>query len=196
MKSLLLCYAAISVVQAFPGMADLAKNLAARQQPDNSSQLLGDLVDKPDSSLSPTGSLIKKLLTGAENPEDFTTSYTSVPDIRSAACKADTCCVWKHIADEMKSKMVTRDGQCNGLARSCVRMGFHDAATWSLKTGPGGGADGSLVLARECYDRSVNRAMIPACIQMQMWYDRYRRYGVSMADLIQMGGKFDWFPGL
>ncbi|OAA43291.1 ligninase H2 precursor [Metarhizium rileyi] len=176
-----------SVANAFPGMPDLLRNLPRAQEDENLKKLPCDLEGQDESTMSETGKLIKNILEGKANAQDATTSYSSVPNADSAECKADKCCIWKHIADEMKSKMTGDAGRCNNLARQCIRMGFHDAATWSLGTGKGGGVDGSLVLARECVDRQVNKALTIGCSQMQTWYDKYKSFGVGMADLIQMG---------
>ncbi|TQV90810.1 hypothetical protein V2A60_002491 [Cordyceps javanica] len=184
--TLTLATTVLTVAHAFPNMAGLASHLARQAAADSSVQLIGDLDGKPDSELSGTGSAIKSILQRTASPEDLTTSYDSVADKDSDECRQDTCCIWKHIADDMASQMVGTAGRCNGLARQSIRMGFHDAATWSLLTGKGGGADGSLVLARECYERPVNAAMKGGCDQMQTWYDTYKSYNVSMADLIQM----------
>ncbi|KAH7394481.1 heme peroxidase, partial [Pyrenochaeta sp. MPI-SDFR-AT-0127] len=75
--------------------------------------------------------------------------------------------------------------QCNTLARQSIRMGFHDAGTWSAKLAAAGqnngGADGSLVLHGEM-TRSENFGMEGAVGLAQQLYDKYN---VSMADLIQ-----------
>ncbi|KID79397.1 Peroxidase [Metarhizium brunneum] len=186
MKATLVIFSAISMANAFPGMSEL-RHVSRAQDEDNTKKLPGDLEGQDESTMSETGKLIKNILQGNENPQDLTTAYSSVPDQNSAECKADKCCIWKHIADEMKSKMTGDAGRCNNLARQCIRMGFHDAATWSLNTGKDGGADGSLVLARECFDRKVNNGVTDGCNQMQAWFDTYKSFGVSMADLIQMG---------
>ncbi|KAG8406913.1 hypothetical protein J3459_018550 [Metarhizium acridum] len=186
MKAALVILSAISMANAFPGMSDF-RHVPRAQDEENTKKLPGDLEGQDESTMSETGKLIKNILQGNETPQDLTTAYSSVPDQNSAECKADKCCIWKHIADEMKSKMTGDAGRCNNLARQCIRMGFHDAATWSLDTGKDGGADGSLVLARECFDRQVNNGVTDGCNQMQAWFDTYKSFGVSMADLIQMG---------
>lgn len=188
MKAPVITLSAISMVSAFRGMGDL---LVPRVQNDpNLKRLPGDLDTLEESKLTPIGKLIKSILQGNGDPQDTRTAYTgSVPAPDSAECARDKCCIWKHIADEMKSMMIEKGGQCNSLAREAVRMGFHDAGAWSLHTGKGGGADGSLVLANECYDRVANKGMEVGCNQMRNWYEKYKSYGVSMADLIQMGGK-------
>lgn len=193
MKATLVIFSAISMANAFPGMSEL-RHVSRAQDEDNTKKLPCDLEGQDESTMSETGKLIKNILQGKENPQDLTTAYSSVPDQNSAECKADKCCIWKHIADEMKSKMTGDAGRCNNLARQCIRMGFHDAATWSLNTGKDGGADGSLVLARECFDRQINNGLTDGCNQMQAWFDTYKSFGVSMADLIQMGGTFCTLP--
>lgn len=78
-------------------------------------------------------------------------------------------------------------GRCTNLARGAVRLGFHDAAGFSKATGPQGGADGSIILAAEEMTRVDNRGLEPIVAQTKAWYDKYKSYGVTAADLIQMG---------
>lgn len=73
----------------------------------------------------------------------------------------------------MKKAMVNADRNCNDLARAAIRLGFHDAGTWSLETGPLGGADGSIILAGECESRDENRGMETICEQTRRWFDAY-----------------------
>ncbi|KAK2591721.1 hypothetical protein QQS21_010575 [Conoideocrella luteorostrata] len=187
MKATISLLAAIPMAYAFPGMSGLMSELGKRQS-DNSNLLIGDLVDRPIVDLSETGNTIRNILQGTEDPQDHSNSYSCPPAMDTRECAEDTCCIWKHIAIEMQSKM-SEHGQCNDFARQAIRMGFHDAAAWSLGTGKDGGADGSLILARECYTRGDNTALRSGCDQVQEWYDRYKSHGVSMADLIQMAGK-------
>lgn len=187
MKTATLVLAAANLVHGFPGMQDL-KARAAGLEGRGTNEMIGDLADLPDDRLNETGRAIKALLTGGQSPIESQDSYASVPDKDLPECKDDTCCIWKHIADDMESKMLGSAGRCNGLARGCVRLGFHDAATWSKNTGPGGGADGSVVLTSECYQREINKGLEPTCDQMKTWHDQYKKFGVSMADLIQFSG--------
>ncbi|KAM4061236.1 peroxidase domain-containing protein [Hirsutella rhossiliensis] len=184
MKATALLLLAGNLAHGFSGMRDL-KARAASLESRGTNEMIGDLVNLPDNRLTKTGADIKALLTGGQNPEELTDRYDKVPDKDSPKCKADTCCIWKHIADDMRSKMVGSARRCNDLARGCIRLGFHDAATWSKNTGPGGGSDGSIVLARECYDREINKGLEPTCDQMTAWHNQYKKYNVGMADLIQ-----------
>lgn len=69
-----------------------------------------------------------------------------------------------------------------------IRLGFHDAGTWSQKLAAAGqdfgGADGSLVLFNEI-TRAENRGLevIVALAKTMMF--KYKDSGISMADLIQ-----------
>ncbi|PHH69446.1 hypothetical protein CDD82_7752 [Ophiocordyceps australis] len=150
-----------------------------------STQLIGDLATLSDSQLSATGQSIRAILNGSASGLDSTSSYAPPPQ-DSPACAADTCCIYAHIANAMRSAMLDASGQCNNLARASLRLGFHDASGWSSKTGPTGGADGSVVLAGECESRPENRGLQDTCRQMREWHNAYRPYGVSMADLIQL----------
>lgn len=78
--------------------------------------------------------------------------------------------------------------QCNNLARAAIRLGFHDAGTWSSELAAQGkdfgGADGSLVLSGSEIGRAENRGLQQVAAQMLIWQ---KKFGVSMADLIQFG---------
>jgi hypothetical protein len=174
-------------------MGDQLKSLQNHiKSRDPSQEVIGDLLTLKDEELTPTGAVIKRLLTGFQ---EFTTDETTFyepsppPKLGSKACKADTCCVWKHIADEMHSVFVQPDLHCTDLARAAVRLGFHDSGTWNRARGnKGGGADGSIVLAGECEARPAdNGGLEPLCAQMRLWYKKWKSHGISMADLIQVG---------
>jgi hypothetical protein len=174
-------------VLAYPGMDKTMADLQSRQAGGSgpSTEMIGDLIDLPDKSLTKTGRDIKSILSGRGNPQDLTAGFwLGTPSLGSRLCGLDPCCTWKHIANEMAAAMVGSAGRCNDLARSAIRLGFHDAATWSKTTG-GTGADGSIVLTDECARVPENGGLLPVCGQMKTWHDKYSRYGVSMADLIQ-----------
>lgn len=78
-------------------------------------------------------------------------------------------------------------GRCTNAARAAVRLGFHDAAGWSKKTGTTGGADGSLILAPEEIQRPANKGLEEIVTLTKSWYTKYKAYGVSAADIVQMG---------
>jgi len=67
------------------------------------------------------------------------------------------------------------------MARSAIRIAFHDCASWKTSMGTNGGCDGSLYLAKE-YTRSENAGLenvVPQFGQMA------ESYNVSVADFFQ-----------
>lgn len=96
-------------------------------------------------------------------------------------------CVWQYIANEMVTAFKGPSGRCTNAARAAVRLGFHDAAGWSKNTGTSGGADGSIILAPEEIKRPANRGLEEIVTLTKSWYNKYKGYGVSAADIIQMG---------
>ena len=178
--------AMISAAHAYPGMNETLLELLKKQDCNESNELIGDLLYLDDSELSAVALLIKSILiynTDARSDE----RYDYVPPLKSAACARDTCCVWWYIAEEMERLFRAPDGQCTNAARAAIRLGFHDAAGWSKYTGDFGGADGSIVLAPEEILRPGNRGLEEIVQQMKFWYDKWSPYGISMADLVQMG---------
>ncbi|KAI8626267.1 class II peroxidase [Xylariaceae sp. FL1651] len=167
--------------------ADL--NNVAVNDGDDSFELLGDLVSLDYSNLTQVGRDIRDLLLGLGAPESDL-EYTDVPSLNSTQCAADTCCVWKYIADEMADLFRGESGRCTKWARMAIRLGFHDAGTWSKSTASqGGGADGSVCLTDE-YTLPENTGLADMCVQMLTWYDEWHNqkgFDISMADMIQMG---------
>ncbi|KAK2017979.1 peroxidase [Colletotrichum eremochloae] len=151
-----------------------------------STELIGDLVELRERDLSQTGSAIRDILIAEAPGFDAETFFdeSELAPRDSEECASDECCIWKYIADDMARQMVGNAGRCNSVARGAVRLGFHDAASWSKSTG-GTGADGSIILANECKTRSDNRGLEEICDIMSGWYAKYKKYGISMADLIQ-----------
>jgi len=67
------------------------------------------------------------------------------------------CNIWKSISKQMQTDF-TSGGECNDLARSCIRLAFHDCGTWDKSQKSSGGCDGSVVLNAEERSRPINRA--------------------------------------
>ncbi|KAF2198319.1 heme peroxidase [Delitschia confertaspora ATCC 74209] len=174
--------------QAYPGMKDTSADLhrAALETRAEAKQLLGDLKTLKDSQLTQVGKDIKAMLLYNMNAQSATIQTgPPVGTVDSAACKADPCCVWKWIALEMTAKFNGTSGRCTKFARGAVRLGFHDAAVWSNTTSYGG-ADGSILLTDEL-SRADNNGLATIADATKNWYNRYKQYGISMADLIQFG---------
>ncbi|KAF4835590.1 Versatile peroxidase VPL1 [Colletotrichum tropicale] len=109
----------------------------------------------------------------------------ALPAKDTPACAADTCCIWKYIADDLATTFRGESGRCTDFARAAIRLGFHDAAGWSKGTGNLGGADGSIVLSSSEASRVENKGLEEIIEQTKTWYNKYKQYGISMADLIQ-----------
>ncbi|KAH8890515.1 peroxidase manganese-dependent 1 [Thozetella sp. PMI_491] len=181
------------VASAYPGMARMLKDMGRlhdRQQGGfpGSTQLLGDLVSLPDSSLTKVGADLKAILQGGGQPLGDTSTYNAPGELGSQACNNDPCCVYKWIVNTMQPLFYDRvSNQCTPLARGAVRLGFHDAGTWSVDSGYGnGGADGSILLTEEL-NAPEHAGLDTVGRQTAQWYQTFRQFGVGMADLIQLG---------
>ncbi|KAH7103589.1 peroxidase [Auriculariales sp. MPI-PUGE-AT-0066] len=181
------------VVHAYPGMGKVLREIQARQDDGgaddefDSNELIGDLVDLPDTQLTVVGHAVKSIILDQGESGESDEVYRNIPIRGTAACAKDTCCIWHYISADMTLKFRGLSGRCTSLARGAVRLGFHDAAGWSKATAPGGGADGSIILADVEMTRPDNRGLEEIVAQMKKWYTKYKSYGISMADLIQMG---------
>jgi hypothetical protein len=195
LSTLLLSYVAAFLINgtvAWPYMAKTLDSLNQRLQeradpvagPEDSDEMIGDLATV--GATTPVGKSIKSILLGLEDPYSDVAWSGVLPGKGSPKCAADTCCIWGWIAKDMEQKFRGTAGRCNGLARAAVRLGFHDAGTWSKNTPDYGGADGSIILANEL-GRPENSGLQKIGDVMKDWYDQYKKYGISMADLIQMG---------
>ncbi|CAG8958885.1 hypothetical protein HYFRA_00012882 [Hymenoscyphus fraxineus] len=143
--------------------------------------LLGDLVGMPVSNLTNAGSLLRDWLLhsgsaiGPDNPEPQ-------PD-----CATDVCCPWYAVSKELSTLFVnSTTKECTDDARAAVRLGFHDAASWSKKSSAAGidigGADGSFIIFRE-ENRPENNGLQDFVAKLVDIHSR--NPGVGAADLIQ-----------
>ncbi|KAH7361298.1 heme peroxidase [Pyrenochaeta sp. MPI-SDFR-AT-0127] len=181
--------ACIPLTEAHPGMGEQMEEMrrvANKMKRQSSKELIGDLKTLTDAQLTTIGKDIKAILLDQKNAESSTID-NSIPvgAIGSAACKADLCCHWKWLAYEMTAKFNGTSGRCTKFARQAVRLGFHDAGVWSKST-TYGGADGSILLSDEL-SRADNNGLSAIADQTKKWYTKYNQYGLSMADIIQMG---------
>ncbi|OMP82656.1 Manganese peroxidase 1 [Diplodia seriata] len=174
---------------AHPGMANLVQEIRARQDADTTvvvdlnadgdadPEMIGDLATV--GATTPVGTSIYNILTGAESGETQAAGYIP-PLFGTKACKKDTCCAWSYVSAELSLLFTGPTGRCNKWARAAIRLGFHDAGTWSKTTW--GGADGSIVLSGTEINRAENNGLqdiIGKMITVQ------KHWGVGMADLIQ-----------
>ncbi|KAI1208205.1 putative class II peroxidase [Annulohypoxylon truncatum] len=171
-------------VLAYPGMGRALDQIKSRRDytlQSRSTELLGDLKTTKDKDLTSSGSTIKSVLEGGSAIADGST-YKPSGDLASDTCKKSTLCVWYNIVQDLKATFTDSNG-CTDLARGAIRQGFHDAAAWD-KNSAYGGADGSLLLSDEM-SRVDNLGLEDIAAQTKDWYNQYKGYGISMADLIQ-----------
>ncbi|KAI9855985.1 MAG: hypothetical protein M1813_009310 [Trichoglossum hirsutum] len=142
--------------------------------------LIGDLATK--GATTPVGQSIANILMMNETAQS---NITGTPPATKNDCDADKCCVWYKVADDLTDLFLGRKGLCNDHARAAVRLGFHDAGTWSKSLAAAGqdfgGADGSFILFNE-KDRPENNGLQTIVEKLEK---RIKRYGVSAADMIQ-----------
>ncbi|OTA95550.1 putative class II peroxidase [Hypoxylon sp. CO27-5] len=168
----------------YPGMGNTMAEIKSRGDfalGRRSTELLGDLKTINDHDLTSQGSTIKSILQGGSAIADSNT-FNPPGKLTSNACKKSVLCIWYYIVQDMKSTFTDSSG-CTDLGRGAIRQGFHDAATWN-RTSTYGGADGSLLLSDEL-NRSDNLGLADIGSQTKTWYDKYKSYGIGMADLIQ-----------
>jgi len=76
--------------------------------------------------------------------------------------------------------------RCNDQARAAIRLGFHDAGTWSKSNRDAGkdygGADGSIMMGFGEESRAENNGLQDIISRLQKVQ---KQYGVGFADLVQ-----------
>jgi hypothetical protein len=181
--------------------SDLSKELQRRKAPDPTKPvtqgsdgspdgvLIGDLVTQVT---TPVGILVRDiLLSDAEGESDEI--GVKPPSLASCTTSKDVCCPWYFVADYLTELFVDDDGFCNDMARAAIRLGFHDAGTWSSSLaakGPAfdfGGADGSFSLFGEI-ERPENKGLedIDELASFIWGPDGpFGDFGLGMADIIQ-----------
>lgn len=146
--------------------------------------LVGDLNN--GQRLTPVGATVARILLKQEDGESSEGGYKRPGPAGSKQCNADTCCIWSHISDFLNTVFKGPTGRCNKNARAAVRLGLHDAGTWSQSLADNGqdfgGADGSIALSTEEEFRGENSGLADIIHLTRTWK---QKYGVGMADLIQ-----------
>lgn len=148
--------------------------------------LIGDIKD---GGTTPVGKSIANILLTTESGQSSVGGYKIPGQLGTPKCKADTCCVWAHISLQLTNLFRGQSGRCNKYARAAIRLGFHDAGPW--KEGLDfGGADGSIILAKEEISRPDNNGLQDIVKKLgDLQRQKYKQYGVGMADLIQFAAK-------
>ncbi|KAF2753120.1 heme peroxidase [Pseudovirgaria hyperparasitica] len=163
-------------------MAKAFNEIKARAslEPRQNSLLLGDLKK---AITTPIGQEIADILTGKAEAQ-----VNAIPVVRRQTCDAATnvCCVWNDVSATLTEKFLGPTGRCNDNARAAVRLGFHDAGSWSQKLADAGqnfgGADGSLLMDFGEQDRDANNGLQEIRLLLR---DVQAKHGVGFADLAQ-----------
>lgn len=164
-------------------------SISQRQSPDGSGvqQLIGDLRFK---QITPVGISVANIILSSESGQS---NVKGVKPNYKQSCKksTDPCCIWYFISEELTDDFRGHTGRCNDRARAAIRLGFHDAGTWSQKLADAGqdfgGADGSIALfSGDEMARGENNGL-----QQIVEYakKKQKKYGVGMGDLIQYMAK-------
>jgi hypothetical protein len=148
--------------------------------PSTEQGLLGDLVNLPSSNFTSAGQLLGFWLRHVGSAID--NNKLSQPE-----CATDVCCPWYSVADDLTELFVDpTTKECTDDARAAVRLGFHDAASWSKKRSAAGddrgGADGSFILFRED-TRPENNGLQDFVTKILAVHAKHPE--VSAADLVQ-----------
>lgn len=72
----------------------LARQTSGDSDQFDSKELIGDLLTVPADKLTKTATSIKNIILGNESGETSEVYSTLLPLLGTAACRADTCCVW------------------------------------------------------------------------------------------------------
>lgn len=191
-------------IRGHPNLADWQRHSREDDYTDPSTELIGDLAT--DGATTAAGETIQAILerraTARVDTEKRTrrrrgTERTQLPTRSGQVLHLEPHCGSDDAG--IPDMVDRRRQQCTSLARSALRMGFHDAGVWNTSMEPvaeeqlargvgAGGADGSILLTPGEFSRLENHGLEDIGQLMMSWYDIYHAsHGVSMADLIQMG---------
>jgi hypothetical protein len=175
--------------------SDLAGELRRRANPivtsgsDGSTDpvLIGDLRTRV---VTKTGQDVYDILMSNQDGYSDVTG-TKPANIESCLTSTDVCCPWWFVSDYLTEQFVGDDGLCNDMARAAIRLGFHDAGTWSQSLADSGsdfgGADGSFSLFGEI-SRPENEGLKDIDdLATFLWSPKspFGDFDLGMADLIQ-----------
>ena len=181
----------VAPTYAWPGMGKINDALIKRKDGqddgDTPRELIGDLKTTPPHKWTKVGKAVAGIIMGTTRGESNEGgNYRPPGELRSKACKNDPCCAWGHVSEFLTKQFTAPDGTCNDLARASVRMGFHDAGTWSKNLAAQGqdfgGADGSLILASSEVGRPENKGLEVIVAKTREWADKFK---VGTADMVQ-----------
>ncbi|KAH0400898.1 heme peroxidase, partial [Aureobasidium melanogenum] len=181
--------------KAWPAMAQQLAEISRRSPQavaadvpiDGDLQRVG-LGDVKNGGTTLVGKSVYNILMGTEAGDSAVAGYTPPGVAGTKACKADTCCVWWWLAQAMTVAFTGPTGRCNSFARAAIRLGFHDAGSWSSSLAAAGqdfgGADGSIILSGTEINRADNNGLADIANQALLWA---KLFNVGVADIIQFG---------
>ncbi|KAF2645142.1 heme peroxidase, partial [Massarina eburnea CBS 473.64] len=183
-------FSLINGIVAHPGLGKTLREVEERvkrvdedDDGDEPPVLIGDIKDGGKTAV---GKSIANILLKTEPGQSSVNGYYPPASAGTAKCKADTCCVWYYVSSVLSALFLGPSGRCNKNARAAVRLGFHDAGTWSSSLAASGqdfgGADGSIVLSGSEIKRSDNNGLQDIVNKLR---DVQATFHVGMADLIQ-----------
>jgi hypothetical protein len=167
-----------------PEQPDAPENDTPEANDDGSAPgvLIGDVKDGGTTAI---GKTVARILLEQESGQSLQAGYKA-PGFGTAACKADQCCVWSYVSQALTIAFTGPSQRCNRYARAAIRLGFHDAGTWSqVLANQGkdyGGADGSIALSKDEEGRPENNGLQDI---LKLIRATQQKYKVGMADLIQ-----------
>lgn len=169
----------VVVLSAIPGLVTAVQ--IGNNDPTAEQGLIGDLLTTPPTTTA--GNLLQAWL--LHEGSAIENNKLSQP-----ACATDVCCPWYAVADDLtKMFLDPTTKECTDDARAAIRLGFHDAASWSkalaVKGQDFGGADGSFILFREDA-RPENNGLQDIVTKILALKEKHN---VGAADLVQFAAQ-------
>ncbi|KAK4981921.1 hypothetical protein LTR66_009604 [Elasticomyces elasticus] len=151
------------------------------QDGSGSRELIGDL--RTVGPTTPVGRSIANIIMGSESGQSSVIGQRPAND---TACAADPCCVWYDVSLALTVLFLGPAGRCNNQARAAIRLGFHDAGTWSKTNRDSGldfgGADGSLLMNFGEDARAENNGLQGIIGKLRIVQKLFK---IGFADLVQ-----------
>ena len=156
--------------------------------PTTNQGLLGDLLTNSSTPTTTAGFLLGAWLLH-QGSALASNEKLPIPESCGTATP-DVCCPWWPVSDDLTALFLDPvTGECTDDARAAIRLGFHDAASYSKKADMAGehtsGADGSMLLFREDA-RPENNGLQDITSKLAVIQ---ANRGVGAADLIQFANQ-------
>jgi hypothetical protein len=175
----------VTIAAFIPGLLAV---IIGNDDPTTNQGLLGDLLTNSSTPTTNAGFLIKAWLL---HQGSALAANDKLPIPASCGTATpDVCCPWWPVSDDLTALFLDpTTGECTDDARAAIRLGFHDAASYSKKADMAGsftsGADGSMLLFRED-QRKENNGLQDIVSKLAVIQ---ANRGVGAADLIQFANQ-------